>query len=76
MNRLRRTPEVDAPWLGCWTDGANVRSVVAPEPPLCASLRAGRGSVRELSRGAKPGGDMEAMSTGSVGGIESGLWQL
>ncbi len=33
MNRLRRTSEVDATWLGCWTGGRYVRSVYAPEPP-------------------------------------------
>ena len=36
MTRLRRTPEVDATLLGCWTGGGHVRSVYAPEPPLCA----------------------------------------
>jgi len=53
MNRLRRTSQVDATWLGCWTGGGYVRSVYAPEPPWCASLRAGRGSVRELPFCAK-----------------------
>ena len=38
MNRLRRTSQVDAPWLGCWTGGGYVRSVHAPEPPLCVSF--------------------------------------
>jgi len=34
MNRLRRTSQRDATWLGCWIDGGSVRSVYAPEPPL------------------------------------------
>jgi hypothetical protein len=33
MNRLRRTSQVHATWLGCWTGGGYVRSVYAPEPP-------------------------------------------
>jgi hypothetical protein len=35
MNRLRRTSAVDATLLGCGSGGGNVRSVYAPEPPLC-----------------------------------------
>jgi len=42
MNRLRRTSEVDVTLLRCWTGGGYVRSVYAPEPPLCACLRVGR----------------------------------
>jgi hypothetical protein len=42
MNRLRRTSQVHATWLGCWTGGGYVRSVYAPEPPVCACSRAGR----------------------------------
>jgi hypothetical protein len=34
MNRLRRTSQVHAPWLGCGTGGGHVRSVHAPEPPF------------------------------------------
>ncbi len=55
MNRLRRTPEVDETLLGCRTGGGYVRSVYTPEPPLCACLRAWRGSVREPSLRAKQG---------------------
>jgi hypothetical protein len=42
MNRLRRTSEGNATWLGCWTGGGYVPSVYAPEPPLWACPRAGR----------------------------------
>ena len=35
MNRLRRTAEVKAMWLGSWRRGEDVRSVHSPEPPLC-----------------------------------------
>ncbi len=42
MNRLRRTPEVDATWLGGGSGGGNVRSVYASEPPLWACLRVWR----------------------------------
>jgi hypothetical protein len=51
MTRLRRTPEGNATFLGCWTAGGYVRSVYAPEPPLCTCLRAWRGSVRRLPFG-------------------------
>jgi hypothetical protein len=37
MNRLRRTSQVHATWLGCWTGGGHMRSVHAPEPPLLFS---------------------------------------
>jgi hypothetical protein len=46
MNRLRRTPEVDATLLGCWTRGGYARRVYAPEPPLLFSF--GRSRVQEL----------------------------
>jgi hypothetical protein len=39
LNRLRRTPEGNAMWLGCWTGGEHVRSIHAPEPPLCICSR-------------------------------------
>jgi len=42
MNRLQRTSEVDATLLGCWTGGGYVRSVYAPEPPLCTRSRTWR----------------------------------
>jgi hypothetical protein len=42
---------MDATLLGCWTGGGYVRSVYAPEPPLCACARAGHGSVREVLSG-------------------------
>jgi hypothetical protein len=42
MNRLRRTSQVDAPLLACWTGGGCVRNVHAPEPPLWACSLAGR----------------------------------
>jgi hypothetical protein len=42
MNRLRRTSQVHATRLGCWTSGGYVRSVIAPDPPLCAGWRARR----------------------------------
>jgi hypothetical protein len=34
MNRLRRTSQVHATWLACWTGGGHVRGVHAPEPPF------------------------------------------
>ncbi len=40
LNRLRRTSQGNATWLGCWTGGGYVRSVYAPEPLLWACLRA------------------------------------
>jgi len=55
MNRLRRTAEGDATWLGSWTGGGYVRSVYAPEPPLCVRSRPWRWSVREPSLCAKRG---------------------
>jgi hypothetical protein len=54
MNRLQRTPEVNAMPLGSWTGGGYVRSVYAPEPPLllsCSRSRAG-----ELALGYVPFG--------------------
>ncbi len=42
MNRLRRTPELNARSMGFWSGGGCVRSVYAPEPPLCICSRAGR----------------------------------
>ena len=55
MNRLRRTSQVHAALLGCWTGGGHVRSVYTPEPPLCAGLQVWRWSVREPSWCAKQG---------------------
>jgi hypothetical protein len=49
MNRLRRTSQVNATPLGSRSDGEHVRSVYAPEPPLCTCSQAGRRSVREVS---------------------------
>jgi hypothetical protein len=42
MNRLRRTSQMNATWLGCRTGGRYVRSVYAPEPRLCACWRVWR----------------------------------
>jgi len=53
LNRLRRTSQVHATLLGCWTGGRSVHSVYAPEPPLWTRGGAGPGSVRKLSSCAK-----------------------
>jgi hypothetical protein len=53
MNRLRRTSQMHATLLGSWTGGGHVRTVYAPEPPLCTCSRAGRWSVRGVSLWAK-----------------------
>ena len=57
MNRLWRTSEVDATWLGDWTGGGYVRGVYAPEP----SLRAIRGLGVEVSGEYRRGRGMEAL---------------
>ena len=41
MNRLQRTSQVHATWLGCWTAGGYVHNVYAPEPPLLFLLSLG-----------------------------------
>jgi hypothetical protein len=48
LNRLRRTSEGNAMWLGCWTGGEHVRTSAPPEPLFGICSWARHGSVREV----------------------------